>query len=53
MKTDITIPNDKSQIIIRYNEQGTCLFIDTAISGVTSVVKKEPKKILKYEYLAV
>jgi hypothetical protein len=53
MRTDITIPNNKPYITIRNNERGTCLFIDTAISGVTNVTKKEPKNILKYKDLTV
>ena len=39
--------------MIRNNEQGTCLFTDIAISGVTFVVKKEPQNILKYKDLTV
>jgi len=53
MTTDVTIPNNKPYIIIRNNEQGTCLFIDIAISGVTFVVKKEPQNILKFKDLTV
>ena len=32
VQTDGTIPNNKSDIIIRDNEKGTCLLIDAAIS---------------------
>ena len=33
VQTDITIPNNKPDIIIRDNEKGTCMLIDIAISG--------------------
>ena len=46
MRTDRTIPNNKPDIIIRDYEKGTCMFIDTASSGDTNVIKKEAEKIL-------
>jgi len=49
----ITIPNNKSDIIIRDNEKGTCLLIDVAISGDRNVIKKEAEKILKYKDLTI
>jgi len=53
VQTDRTIPNNKSDIIIRNNEKGTCMLIDIAISGERNVIKKEAKKILKYKDLAI
>jgi hypothetical protein len=52
-QTDRTIPNNKPDIIIRDNEKGTCISIDVAISGDRNVIKKEAKKILKYEDLTI
>ena len=51
IQTDRTIPNNKSDIIIRDNEKGTCMLIDVAIPGDRNVIKKEAEKILKYEDL--
>jgi len=31
-------------IIIRYNEKGTCMLIDVAISGDRNVIKMKPRK---------
>jgi len=31
IESDITIPNNKSDIIIRDNEKGTCMLTDVAI----------------------
>ena len=53
VQTDRTIPNNKPDIIIRDNEKGTCMLIDVAILGDRNVIKKEAKKILKYEYLKI
>jgi hypothetical protein len=50
--TDRTIPNNKSDIIIRDNEKGTCMLIDVAISGDRNAIKKEAENILKYKDLA-
>jgi hypothetical protein len=47
VKTDSTIANDKSAIIIRENEKGTCMLTDTAMSGGGNVIRKEAEKILK------
>ena len=41
VQTDRTIPNNKSDIIIRDNEKGTCMLIDVAISGGRNVIKKD------------
>ena len=38
-------------IIIRDNEEGTCMLIDVAISGERNMIKKEAEKILKYKDL--
>ena len=53
VQTDRTIPNSKSDIIIRANGKGTCRLIDVTISGDRNVIKKEAKKILKYEDLTI
>ena len=45
VQTDITIPNNKPDIIIRDNEAETCMLIDAAISGDRNVIKKEAEKI--------
>ena len=51
VQTDRTIPNNKPDIIIGDNEEGTCMLIDAAISGDRNVIKKEANKILKYKDL--
>ena len=51
VQTDRTIPNNKSDIIIRDNGKGTCMLIDVAITGDRTVIKKEAEKILKYKDL--
>jgi len=53
VQTDRTIPNSKSDIIIRDSEKGTCVLIDVAISGDRNVIKKEVEKILKYKDLTI
>jgi hypothetical protein len=47
LQTDSTIPNNKSDIIIRDNEKGTCMLIDVAISEDRNVIKKEAEKIVR------
>jgi hypothetical protein len=49
--TDRTIPNNKPDIIIRDNENRTCMLIGVAIPGDRNVIKKEAEKILKYKDL--
>ena len=49
VQTDRTIPNNKPDIIIRDNKQGTCMLIDAAIPGDRNVIKNEAGKILKYK----
>jgi hypothetical protein len=44
VKTDRTIPNNKPDIIIPDNENGTCMLIDLAISGDRNVIKKKPRR---------
>ena len=53
MQTGRTIPNNKTDIIIRDNEKRTCMLIDVAISGDRNVIKKEAEKILKYKNLTI
>jgi hypothetical protein len=53
VQTDRTIPNNKSDIIIRDNGKGTCMLIDVAITGDRTVIKKETEKILKYKDLTI
>jgi len=48
-----TIPKNKPDITICEKGEGTRMLVDTAISGERNVIKKEAKKILKYEDLAV
>jgi hypothetical protein len=50
VQTDRTIPNNKPEIIIRDNKNGTHVLIDVAISGDKKVIKNEAEKILKYKY---
>ena len=51
VRTNRTIPNNKPDIIIRNNKQGTCTLIDVTIPGNRNVIKKEGEKILKYKDL--
>jgi len=53
VQTDRTIPNNKPDIIIGDNENGTCMLVDVAISGDENVIKNEAKKILKYKDLTI
>jgi hypothetical protein len=48
-----TIPNNKTDIVIRGNETGTRVLINVAISRDRNVIKKEAEKIKKYEDLIV
>ena len=49
MRTDRTVSNNKPDIIILDNKQGTCMSIDAAIPGDRNVIKKEAEGILKYK----
>ena len=51
MQTNRTIPNNKLDIIIHDNKQGTCMLIDVAVPGDRNVIKKGAVKILKYKHL--
>jgi hypothetical protein len=51
--TEITIPNNKPDIVIRDNEKRTCMLINVTISGDRNVIKKEAEKILKYKDLTI
>jgi hypothetical protein len=45
--------NDDDDNNNNYNEKGTCMLIDVAISGDRNVIKKEAEKILKYKDLTI
>jgi hypothetical protein len=51
LQNDRTSPNNKSDIIIRDNEKGTCMLIGVAISGDRNVINKENENILKHKDL--
>ena len=53
VRTDRTIPNQKPDIIIRDNKEGTSMLIDAAIPGDSYVIKKEAEKILKYKDITI
>jgi len=53
VRTDTIISNNKLDIIIRGNKQGTCMRIDVAIPGERNMVKKEAEKIFKYKDLII
>ena len=53
MRNERTIPNNKPDIIICDNIQGTCTLIDVAIPGDRNMIKKEAEKILKYKVLII
>jgi hypothetical protein len=53
VQTDRTLPINKPDIIIRYNEKGTCMLIDVAIPGDRNVIKKEAEKTVKYKDLTI
>jgi hypothetical protein len=47
-----TNPNNKPDIICG-NGEGTCMFMDVAISGERNVINEEAEKILKYKDLTM
>ena len=47
VQTDRTISNNKPDIIIRDNEQRTCMLIDVAIPGDRNVIKKRSREDFK------
>jgi hypothetical protein len=53
VQTDKTIANNKPDIIMRNNDNGTCMLIDVSIYGDRNVIKSEGEKILKYKSLTV
>jgi hypothetical protein len=53
LQTDRTIPNYKPDIIIRYNEEGTHILMDAAISGDRNVTNEETENILKHKDLTI
>jgi hypothetical protein len=53
VQTDRNIPNNKPDIVIRDNENGTCMLIDVSIPGERNVIQKEGEKILKYKDLTI
>jgi hypothetical protein len=48
VRIDMTIPNNKPDIVIRVNEKGTFMLIDVANPGDRNVIQNEAEKILKY-----
>ena len=48
VRTNRTKSNNKSDIIIRNNEEGTYLLIGVSISADGNVIKRDAKIILKY-----
>jgi len=49
VQTNRNIPNHKPHIIILGNEKGTYILINVAISGDRNLIRKEARKIRKYE----
>jgi len=45
VQSDRTIPNNKLDIIISDNQQGTCMLIDAAIPRDKNVIRGEAEKI--------
>jgi hypothetical protein len=53
MMINRNIPNNKRDIIVRDNEERTCMLTEVAIPGDRNVVRKEAEKILKYKDLII
>ena len=53
LRTDRTVPNNKQDVIMRDNKQGTCMLIDVAVPADINVIKKEAEYILKYKDLII
>jgi hypothetical protein len=51
LQTNRTVGNNKLDIIICDNKQGTCILIDVAIPGDRNVSRREVEKIVKYKDL--
>ena len=52
-QTDPTYPNIKPDVMIRFNEKGTCVLLDVAISGDRNVIKEVGDKILKCIFVII
>jgi hypothetical protein len=52
-KTNRTIPNNKPDIIIWDNKQGTCMLLNVAIPGDRNVIKIKAENIFKYKDLII
>ena len=48
VRTDRTVHNNKLNIIMCDNKQGSCMSIDVAIPADRNVIKTETENILKY-----
>jgi hypothetical protein len=46
VQTNRTVANNKLDIIVRDDKQGTCMLIDAAVPGDRNVIKREVEKIL-------
>jgi hypothetical protein len=53
VRTDRTVPNNKPDIVVRDDHQGTCMSVDVAVAGDGNVIKREAEKILKYNDLII
>jgi hypothetical protein len=53
VQTDRTIPNNKPDIVIRDNENGTYMLIDVVVPVDRNVIQKGAEKILKYKDLTI
>jgi len=53
VRTDRIVSNNKLDIIIRDNKQGTCMSIDRAIPADRNVIKKILETISKYKELKI
>jgi hypothetical protein len=47
------VSNNRPDITIRDNKQGTYMSIDVAIPADRHVIKKQAEKFVKYEYLKI
>ena len=53
MQNEIIFSNNKAEIIISDNKQGTCMSIDVAVPADRNAIKKETEIILKYKDLTL
>ena len=53
VQTDRIVSNNKPDVIMRDNKQGTCMSIDGEIPADRNVFKKETEKILKSKDLKI